>query len=143
MPAANVATVRTFGAPAIFCEGATGCPPAAGACQSCSLPCQHRAEHIAASSTAGSTEEHDQGAGSLLGRLGLSPESVVNVVMTRDIVPRAFVCDYTLVADVLKSWLPSFKEHVGLASCRDHKVDNTACLLFFAAFDSILGALLD
>jgi hypothetical protein len=47
---------------------------------------------------------------------------VVNVVMTRDIVPRAFVCDYTLVADVLKSWLPSFKEHEGLADCKEHKV---------------------
>jgi hypothetical protein len=58
----------------------------------------------------------------LLGRLGLPQETVVNVVMTRDIVPRAFVCDYTLVADVLKSWLPSFKEHVGLADCKEHKV---------------------
>lgn len=58
----------------------------------------------------------------LLAKLGLSHTSVVNVVMTRDIVPRAFVCDYTLVADFMRSWLPGFKEHMGLASCKEHKV---------------------
>lgn len=42
--------------------------------------------------------------------------------MHRDIVPRAFVCDYSPVAEVLKSWLPSFKTHTGLAACKDHKV---------------------
>lgn len=31
--------------------------------------------------------------------------------MYRDIVPRAFGCDYALVADLLKQWLPSFKTH--------------------------------
>uniref|UniRef100_A0A383V8M5 Fungal lipase-type domain-containing protein n=1 Tax=Tetradesmus obliquus TaxID=3088 RepID=A0A383V8M5_TETOB len=130
LPAANVATVRTFGAPAIFCEGATGSPPAAGSCQSCSLPCQHRKERSAASAAAGAAAAAAHGAataddaahtGGLLGKLGLAHEKVVNVVMTRDIVPRAFVCDYTLVAELLKSWLPSFKEHVGLADCKEHK----------------------
>jgi len=58
----------------------------------------------------------------LLQRLGLADDSVVNVIMTRDIVPRAFVCDYTLVADVLKRWVPSFKEHGGLAACKEQKV---------------------
>lgn len=55
----------------------------------------------------------------------------MNVIMMRDIVPRAFVCDYTLVADVLKSWLPSFKEHAGLAACKQHKV--RPAVLFVAA----------
>eukprot|EP00775_Hariotina_reticulata_P002937 gene2937-3223_t len=81
-------------------------------CSSCALPCQHRKapEAAGASKTAG-----------LLQRLGLSDDSVVNVIMTRDIVPRVFVCDYTLVADVLKRWVPSFKEHGGLAACKEHK----------------------
>jgi hypothetical protein len=58
----------------------------------------------------------------LLEQLGLRPEVVRNVIMTRDIVPRAFVCDYTMIAEMLKSWMPSFKEHVGLAPCKPHKV---------------------
>jgi hypothetical protein len=36
-------------------------------------------------------------------------------MMTRDIVPRAFSCDYTLVADLLRSWGPSWREHSCLA----------------------------
>lgn len=129
MPASNVATVRTFGAPAIFCEGATGSAPAAGACQSCSLPCQHRTEHSEASAAAGaavaaagSAATADHESTGLLAKLGLAQDIVVNVVMTRDIVPRAFVCDYTLVADFMRSWMPGFKEHSGLASCKEHKV---------------------
>lgn len=39
----------------------------------------------------------------------------------RDIVPRAFVCDYTLVADLLKQWLPSFREHPPLQEAAQHK----------------------
>jgi hypothetical protein len=31
--------------------------------------------------------------------------------MARDIVPRAFACDYTLVADILKRVSPSFRDH--------------------------------
>jgi hypothetical protein len=120
LPAANVATVRTFGSPAIFCEGATGSAPSGGACQSCSLPCQHRAAAAASSAASASA--------SLLARLGLPGDAVANVVMTRDIVPRAFMCDYTLVAGVLRSWLPSFKEHQGLAACRQHKVRAVWCV---------------
>lgn len=47
----------------------------------------------------------------LLSRLGLPQHVVRNVVMARDIVPRAFACDYSLVADILKGWGSSFKEH--------------------------------
>jgi len=111
LPVANVATTYTFGSPAVFCEGANGASPTPGPCHSCSLPCEHR-------NTSNSSSATD----SLLGKLGLAADAVVNVIMTRDIVPRAFVCDYTLVAGVLKSWLPSFKEHKGLAACKDHKV---------------------
>ncbi|KAF5828980.1 hypothetical protein DUNSADRAFT_16742 [Dunaliella salina] len=47
----------------------------------------------------------------LLQRLGLTDRHFVNIIMHRDIVPRAFGCDYALVADLLKQWLPSFKTH--------------------------------
>ena len=41
-----------------------------------------------------------------------------NVLMTRDIVPRAFACDYTLVADILKRVSPAFREHHCLSGSR-------------------------
>eukprot|EP00200_Dunaliella_tertiolecta_P009218 CAMPEP_0202391792 /NCGR_PEP_ID=MMETSP1127-20130417/92026_1 /ASSEMBLY_ACC=CAM_ASM_000462 /TAXON_ID=3047 /ORGANISM="Dunaliella tertiolecta, Strain CCMP1320" /LENGTH=1603 /DNA_ID=CAMNT_0048994249 /DNA_START=136 /DNA_END=4947 /DNA_ORIENTATION=+ len=47
----------------------------------------------------------------ILQRLGLTDRHFVNIIMHRDIVPRAFGCDYALVADLLKQWLPSFKTH--------------------------------
>jgi hypothetical protein len=36
-------------------------------------------------------------------------------MMTRDIVPRAFSCDYSLVAELLRSWGPAWREHTCLA----------------------------
>lgn len=54
-----------------------------------------------------------------------------NVLLARDIVPRAFACDYTLVADILKRVSPSFREHrclsngkrvVSSGSCLAHRV---------------------
>lgn len=47
----------------------------------------------------------------LLEHLGLQSDAVVNVIMHKDIVPRAFACDYSLVADFLKNWNSSFKKH--------------------------------
>ncbi|KAG2498160.1 hypothetical protein HYH03_003917 [Edaphochlamys debaryana] len=47
----------------------------------------------------------------ILSRLGLPDSIVRNVIMARDVVPRAFACDYSLVADILKGWGPSFKGH--------------------------------
>ena len=41
--------------------------------------------------------------------------------MHRDIVPRAFVCDYTAVAHLLQQWWPSFKDHSSLDASREHK----------------------
>ncbi len=46
--------------------------------------------------------------------LGLPDALVRNVVMSRDIVPRAFACDYALVTDILRGWGPAFKSHPGL-----------------------------
>lgn len=54
--------------------------------------------------------------------LGLPAGSVRNIIMHRDIVPRAFMCDYTIVADLLQRWVPSFKSHKGLAAHHSHKV---------------------
>ena len=48
---------------------------------------------------------------SLLQRLGLPEGAFRNVIMNRDIVPRAFACDYTLVADLLRRVGGGFKEH--------------------------------
>lgn len=50
----------------------------------------------------------------LLAHLGLQEAVVRNVMMHKDIVPRAFSCDYTLVTDILRSWGPSFREHACL-----------------------------
>lgn len=147
---ANVAPVYTYGAPAVFCSGATpGAPP--DRCVTCSLPCEmrgdgssgaHGAAHPAAAAVhpaachAGDADdccEVDGGASGagahaaggklrrhhvpggvpvgLLAGLGLSDDHVVNVIMHKDIVPRAFVCDYTAVVGVLQRWWPSFRDH--------------------------------
>jgi hypothetical protein len=142
LPPEAVSTVHTFGAPAVFCEGASNAAPSGGPCASCALPCEHKAAAAAAFEAASgiplpvpaaavASSASDVAAPGaqqrvvlrgLLEQLGLRPEVVRNVIMTRDIVPRAFVCDYTMIAEMLKSWMPSFKEHVGLAPCKPHKV---------------------
>lgn len=48
---------------------------------------------------------------SLLERLGLPMGAIRNVIMHRDIVPRAFACDYKLVADLLARVGDGFREH--------------------------------
>ncbi|GAQ80283.1 hypothetical protein KFL_000500360 [Klebsormidium nitens] len=51
----------------------------------------------------------------LLGELGLALNHVVNVVMHRDIVPRAFACDYPdSVVEVLRRMGGGFKDHACL-----------------------------
>jgi hypothetical protein len=92
----QVAPVYTFGAPAVFCDGALG------ACSACSTDSTTGAEACSLGT-------------SLLSRLGLTDDSIRAVMMTRDIVPRAFSCDYSLVAELLRSWGPSWKEHSCLA----------------------------
>jgi len=102
----QIAPVVTFGAPAVFCEGSGGvCTPDAAACS------------IAPSVTSTLSEDAEcAGAeAGLLSGLGLGKDHIVNVIMTRDIVPRAFACDYSLVADLLRSWGAGFKDHCCLA----------------------------
>lgn len=104
-----VAPVYTFGAPAVFCEGAQG---GVKACHRCQLSggCGQCGVGALGSSM------------SLLSRLGLPSDQVHNVVMHQDIVPRAFACDYTAVADFMKSLMPSFKDHHGLSQQLKHKL---------------------
>eukprot|EP00882_Tetradesmus_deserticola_P021861 GHRQ01023674.1.p3 GENE.GHRQ01023674.1~~GHRQ01023674.1.p3 ORF type:complete len:102 (-),score=42.52 GHRQ01023674.1:419-724(-) len=53
--------------------------------------------------------------GTLLARLGLKEDIIRCVIATRDIVPRAFSCDYSPVAELLRSWGPSWRDHSCLA----------------------------
>ncbi|WIA12809.1 hypothetical protein OEZ85_006440 [Tetradesmus obliquus] len=91
----QIAPVYTFGAPAIFCDGALGtcsaCVTQPDGSEACSL------------------------GGTLLARLGLSEDIIRCCIATRDIVPRAFSCDYSPVAELLRSWGPSWREHSCLA----------------------------
>ena len=45
----------------------------------------------------------------ILERFGLNSGAIRQVMMHRDIVPRAFACDYALVADLLSRVSESFK----------------------------------
>lgn len=121
LPPSAVAGVHTFGAPAVFCEGAAGgsSAHASSACAGCALPCSSRGA--------------PRSPGGLLAALNLPETAVTNVVMSHDIVPRAFVCDYTVVADVLRRWVPGFREHGGLAACRTHKARHAACTALLCA----------
>lgn len=85
----------TFGAPAFVCD-----------CDACKCEDNHLQE-----------EGHGQCSCnvSVLEKVGLKKTDICNVIMHKDIVPRAFSCDYSSVADLLKSWGPGFKEHTCLA----------------------------
>jgi hypothetical protein len=48
---------------------------------------------------------------SLLERMGLPTGIIRNIIMHRDIVPRAFACDYSLVADLLARVGEGFRDH--------------------------------
>eukprot|EP00197_Chlamydomonas_leiostraca_P006399 CAMPEP_0202865660 /NCGR_PEP_ID=MMETSP1391-20130828/6282_1 /ASSEMBLY_ACC=CAM_ASM_000867 /TAXON_ID=1034604 /ORGANISM="Chlamydomonas leiostraca, Strain SAG 11-49" /LENGTH=781 /DNA_ID=CAMNT_0049545523 /DNA_START=38 /DNA_END=2383 /DNA_ORIENTATION=- len=119
----QLATTYTFGAPAVFCmdedralseaRGAAAAAAAATGARPASTlpPAAHKP-----GCRCGAEAQH-----TLLTRLGLQEHDIRNVIMHRDIVPRAFACDYSLVADILKSWGPAFKRHSGLAhSGRKH-----------------------
>ncbi|KAK9862875.1 hypothetical protein WJX84_009025 [Apatococcus fuscideae] len=51
----------------------------------------------------------------LLASVGVPPSAVRNVLMHKDLVPRAFACDYRLVADLLRRVNESFREHACLS----------------------------
>jgi hypothetical protein len=104
----QIAPVVTFGAPGIFCDGSAGSCNCGGGCSSCSV-CKGAAARAGGAEVAAVAER-----GLLVG-LGLPDSHVRNITMARDIVPRAFTCDYTLVAELLRGWGTGFKEHCSLA----------------------------
>ncbi|GLC38539.1 hypothetical protein PLESTB_001737200 [Pleodorina starrii] len=119
---ANISPVYTFGAPAVFCQGAVADAPN-DRCASCHLNCDMRAAGAASrqpasasgplsgiATTAASMDQVQALPLGLMAALGLSDDHVVNVIMHKDIVPRAFVCDYTVVAGMLQHWWPSFRD---------------------------------
>ncbi|EFJ41746.1 hypothetical protein VOLCADRAFT_98293 [Volvox carteri f. nagariensis] len=85
-------------------------PPSTTSAASSSLSSSSGGDVVAANG-GGGTAGCACGADLLLARLHLPPTIVRNIIMARDIVPRAFACDYSPVADILKGWGSSFKEH--------------------------------
>ena len=65
---------------------------------------------------------------SLLERMGLPTGAIRNIIMHRDIVPRAFACDYKLVADILARVNDGFREHGCLQNTNGRQVGKTSCL---------------
>lgn len=114
----SVSPTYTFGAPAVFCSGAAAdSHTPTERCNNCALDCSQAGHH------AGSHTQHDHSMHSsapcgrprgLLAKMGLGDEHILNVIMHRDIVPRAFVCDYTMVEGLLTKWMPSLKSLGGL-----------------------------
>ncbi|EFJ51765.1 hypothetical protein VOLCADRAFT_87268 [Volvox carteri f. nagariensis] len=115
----NISPVYTFGAPAVFCQGAVADAPH-DRCLKCHLNCELRHAATAMGPLAGiaamaaSMDQVQTLPLGLMASLGLADDKVVNVIMHKDIVPRAFVCDYTMVAGVLQRWWPSFRDHHSL-----------------------------
>lgn len=62
----------------------------------------------------------------VMARLGLPAGTIRNVIMHRDIVPRAFACDYSLVSDLLGRVSDSFRNLECLHGSR-RKVSPAAC----------------
>ncbi|GMH44269.1 hypothetical protein BSKO_12203 [Bryopsis sp. KO-2023] len=97
LPSESVGRVYTYGAAASFCE-AMAC---GGSCGECGLSCPgHDVEGGGHTAT-----------GSILEKLNLDPECISNVVMHKDIVPRAFACDYSPVAALLRNVGSNFRAH--------------------------------
>lgn len=93
--ARQIAGVYTFGTAAVFCESCPTIPVSAPA-----------AVQVQASS--------DWLDDKLLAKLGLPTGLIANVVATRDIVPRAFACDYSAAASLLMKVSPTYAQHHGL-----------------------------
>jgi len=64
---------------------------------------------------------------SLLERMGLPTGAIRNIIMHRDIVPRAFACDYSLVADLLARVGDGFREHGCLQNPHGRQVGAQFC----------------
>ncbi|KAA6427145.1 MAG: hypothetical protein FRX49_02902 [Trebouxia sp. A1-2] len=121
LPQTAIAPAYTFGAPAIFCEGAccSACDGSApcSADPTCELSITTDTDSASdaspdTSATKPITDNHGhQKSQGILQALGLEAGCVRNIFMSRDIVPRAFACDYTLVADLLRRVGEGFREH--------------------------------
>jgi len=96
LPTWAMAPCYTFGVASAFWDAnecsATGC---------------HAAHHGEGCDAPDTTSHH----GSVLERFGLPEDMVRNVILHRDVVPRAFTCDYTPVADFMRSWGPTYRNH--------------------------------
>lgn len=103
IPPHSISPVFSFGAAAVFCEGAVECTD----CQTCAF----------ASSCEGKTSEKKVTRG-LLEHLGIPSSAIRNVIMHRDIVPKSFACDYSPVVPLLRRVGTSFREHGCLGDCR-------------------------
>ncbi|BDA46183.1 probable phospholipase A1 PLIP3, chloroplastic [Coccomyxa sp. Obi] len=126
LPHSAVSPTYTFGAPAIFCEACgpggtcalnTGPPlaqPNQRASASASSECDDgtclHMGHATAEQRA-LLDSPEVASRSLLERMGLPTGAIRNIIMHRDIVPRAFACDYSLVADLLARVGDGFREH--------------------------------
>eukprot|EP00210_Caulerpa_lentillifera_P007163 g6853.t1 len=94
LEAKNVGQVFTFGGAACFCD--------AFDCSNCVL---------SSSDSSYSTSNQN-----LLEKLNLPTDTVVNIIMHKDIIPRAFAADYSLLAVFLRNWSSSFRTHHCLVS---------------------------
>ncbi len=75
--------------------------------------CSGSSSSSSQSSSQSSQSSSSSSSSRLLTLLGLQDAHVRNVLMHRDIVPRAFACDYSRlsVADWMRTWGPAYKEH--------------------------------
>lgn len=105
LPPESVGRVYTYGAAASFCEAIL----CGRDCGSCGLSCPAHDSPMKRPQPSTST---------LLEKLNLDPDCISNVVMHKDIVPRAFACDYSPVATWLRKVGPSFHVHCGLQRSR-------------------------
>ncbi|KAG1664312.1 hypothetical protein FOA52_005710 [Chlamydomonas sp. UWO 241] len=138
IPPSRVHSCHTFGAPAVFCTGGgggmnhdgvhahnqqqaqqqqAGEGPAGPPGQPADAH-HHRRPGARAGSPGRGARRGSTGSACLLERLGIPESKLVNVMMHRDVVPRAFVCDYNSVAGLLQRWMPSFKDHSSLCDQR-------------------------
>lgn len=90
----NVGQVFTFGGAACFCDNCN--------CSSC----------IFDPTDPQSSANQKQ----LLSKLQLPSSTVINIIMHKDITPRAFSSDYSPVAEFLRNWSSSFRTHGCLSS---------------------------
>jgi len=101
LPAWAMAPTYTFGVASAFWDAwecsATGC---------------HADYHGEACDRPDTSDSH----GSILERFGLPEDMVRNIIMHRDIVPRAFTCDYSPVRDFMRSWGKKYSDHGPLKS---------------------------